>query len=252
MQDLIRLMEKYQPGVSSGMVPASNDDIRHLEASAGPLPGAYVRFLQAMGKSTGEFAIHSGNADLSSDGLAKMPRIFVWLKGSNLLYIGQDNSPDASDYFLDRGHPSGLDDCWVVQMSLNPPVNVQNAFKAHIGIEEMLYYEAFDSIRLPLLPHHAELTHSTDGDPAHWPKARAVNELAERLGFERIPPAQRCALYERGDAALLLYQKPDSPLFRFKLAARDASDVIQLAETFVRELGVTVSRKFVFELVQDD
>ena len=86
------------------------------------------------------------------------------------------------------------------------------------------------------MSHHAEFSRSTSGDVSQWQVENAC-ALAERLGFERVPPATYCALYERGDAALLLYRPPYSNDFQFILAADEDVEFTRLSGTFGLETG---------------
>jgi hypothetical protein len=245
MQDLVDLLEKYASGISATFVSTKEDDIKRIEATAGPLPGAYVRFLRTMGASMGDFEIDHGNADLGSDGNWDAPEEIRWLKDSPCVYIGQDNSPDGLDYFLDRSKPHGEDDCMVVQLPLQGGAP---RCEVYSGLEEMLYYNVYESVRLPLLPYHAKfLDHQMPEDVSRWPRPDDVCALAARLGFERIRPATRCALYERGDASLLLYQNPSVPAFQFVLATDDRAELDRMAPLFLKETGEAECDKFVVE-----
>lgn len=236
MQDLVKLLEKYESGISVTFVPTPKSEIARIEAAAGPLPGAYVRFLATMGTSTGDFQIGHGAADLRSRDIWEMPDQLPWLAGTPYLYIGQDNGPDGLDYFLDRSKPHGRDDCMVVQMPLE---GGEMKCLVHAGLEEMLYYEAYAGVRLPLLPHRLGFRSSAADGASRGPTPESICAMAERLGFQRVPPATRCALYERGDAALLLYQNPELPAFRFTLAASDQAELDRLAQAFSNQAGVT-------------
>jgi hypothetical protein len=65
-----------------------------------------------------------------------------------------------------------------------------------------------------------------------------VPALAEENGFKRIPPAKHCALFERGDAALLLYRHPTQPTFSFSLGGEDAAELERLARDFEARTGL--------------
>ena len=241
MQELVALMEKYQPGISASFVPTPEDDIAKMVAIAGPLPGAYLRFLRTMGASTGDFKIDMGNADWKTDEMWLVYEAFPWLQeGGRFVYIGQDNSPSAGDWFLDRRAPSGEDDCLVVSMTLEQDLDATQAEERHIGLEELLYYEAFYGLRLPQFEHHRQLRQVREGAAATWPRPEAVCALAEKLGFQRIPRVAHSALYERGDAALLLYRHPTKPTFSFILSGDDEKAVEAMVDEFMKIPGVLV------------
>lgn len=247
MDDLIALMERYRPGVGATLRPTPEADIARITALAGPLPGAYLRFLQTMGASTGDLEIDRGNAALSSTNIWYVHESKTWLRGSRYLYIGQDNDLSAYDYFLDRKAPHADDDCGVVRMPLQYDVEEHDVRRVHAGLEEMLYYEAFYQLRLSQFAHQRGFDQLHRGpEPARWQSPALIFSLAEDLGFRRIPPATRSALYERGDAALLLYQTPDVPAFSFIVAADDASEMGRMTEAFVGTGAVTLDPNPVF------
>ncbi|OJH39733.1 hypothetical protein BON30_16410 [Cystobacter ferrugineus] len=108
----------------------------------------------------------------------------------------------------------------------------------HAGLEEFLYYEAFKELRLPLLPYRRDFSSPEDPGVAVRYRSDLVSALAEEKGFKRIPPAERCALYERGDAGLLLYQHPTAPTFSFSLGCEDPKEMERLARDFEVRTGL--------------
>lgn len=239
MQKLALLMERWRPGITAEFKPTSEADIRKIEVVAGGLPGAYVRFLRTMGACMDPLVIDHGNADLRSREKWRVYEDQDWLAG-RFVYLGQDSGPNGSDYFLDRESPHGLDDCMVIGMPIEGPFDARYVCQIHAGLEEMLYYEAFLQFRLPLFAHHCGLVQPRVGeDPALWPQPDAFYALAEKLGFKRIPPATRSALFERGDAALLVYQTPIEPVFRAILVAETEESVYRVSTAFVDAIGVT-------------
>jgi len=238
MEELVSLMEKYSEGIASTLQPIAPADIDRLAEAFGALPGAYVRFLRTMGASTGRFQIEEGQADLKNDDNWELPEMFTWMKNSPFLYIGQDNSPNALDYFMDRTQPSGLDDCMVVNMVL---ADGSMPEALYVGLEEMLFYNVFQSLRLPQFRHHLAFSPSRISELSSRSKPEKVCAAAEALGFVRIPPATRCALYDREDAALLMYQTPKVDAFRFVLATNDPAELDRMAPLFLAELGPTMT-----------
>ena len=105
----------------------------------------------------------------------------------------------------------------------------------YVGFEEFLYYEAFKELRLPQLPFRRKFS-SPDDAVAH--RSDVVTALAEEKGFKRIPPAEHCALYERGDAALLLYRHPTQPTFSFILGCEDSEELERLRQEFETRMGL--------------
>jgi hypothetical protein len=247
MQALVKRMEAWSPGFAATLTATPEDDIKALATVAGPLPGAYLRFLRTMGASTGDLELDHGNADLRSDENWPLYDDQKWLHGSPYVYIGQDRSPNGMHYFLDRRSPHGDVDCLVVTLPLDPDLDEDRPELIHAGLEEMMYYEAFYGLRLPLFEHHRELLQPRVGtDPAQWPQPSTLCQTVERLGFQRIPPATRCALYERGDAAVLMYQRPTRPVFRVILATERADELARLTQALVDAVGLTVNPNPVF------
>lgn len=236
MKDLVDLIERFRPGYGGTVEPASDFDIEDYEAEAGALPGAYRRFLQTMGRSIGDFNVHDVDFDVGN--LVITYQVAPWIQRDQFLLIGSDRGPTGTRYFLDRGAIYGKDDCMVVTSLRHPTLPVDPLDQLHAGLEEFLYVEAYRTIRLPLFAQQAELAPTplvTD------PRATAANvcAVAERLGFERVPPAQRCALYERGDAALVLYRRPTSDAFSFRIGAKEPDEFSRLMTTFQDAVGVS-------------
>ena len=149
----------------------------------------------------------------------------------SLPVVANDDSLTSDwDYFLDRTVPHARDDARVVRIRQDPDFDPDKHMLCFAGLEEMLYYNAYATIRLPLLAYKIGLTRPSNEDRARNCRVEVACALAEELKFKRIPPATRCALYERGDAAILLYQHPVEPGFLSSLAGDDAREVARLAE----------------------
>jgi hypothetical protein len=236
MQALVEFIEKYRPGFSEELVPADELDIALLEEYAGPLPGAYLRFLQTMGTSTGEFAF--AEASFSIDGTIMTYQAEPWLRQGRFISVAGDNGLSDWDYFLDRSRPHGADDCMLVRMPLEEGFPPEASRPEHAGLEEFLYYEAFKALRLPLLPYRRHFSSPEDPGADVRYRSDIVSALAEEKGFKRIPPAEHCALYERGDAGLLLYRHPTKPSFSFSLGCEDPAEMERLVREFEARTGL--------------
>ncbi len=116
MNVLVDFIERYRPGFSAEIIPADSISIALLEKRAGPLPGAYVRFLRTMGQSMGGADI--GDAYFGIDGNIGTYRAMPWLKRERYLLVAGDEGLSEWDYFMDRARPHGEDDCMVVRMPL--------------------------------------------------------------------------------------------------------------------------------------
>ncbi|GEL73176.1 SMI1/KNR4 family protein [Myxococcus virescens] len=233
MKSLVEFIENYRPGFSSEIVPADEIDIALLEKKAGSLPGAYRRFLESMGASMGDLEL--AEASFSIDGTLDVYNAKTWLQHGRYIPVAGDNGPSSFDWFLDRSSPHGLDDCLVVRRPLAKNYPPEASSPQYVGLEEFLYCEAFKELRLPQLPFRRKFS-SPDDAVAH--RSDAVTALAEEKGFKRIPPAEHCALYERGDAALLLYRHPTQPTFSFILGCEDSEELERLRQEFETRTGL--------------
>jgi hypothetical protein len=89
-----------------------------------------------------------------------------------------------------------------------------------------------------LLSHRWEFSSPEDSTASARYRPDLVSSLAEQHGFRRLPPATHCALYERGDAALLLYRHPIEPTFSFTLGCDDPAEMQRLARDFESHTGL--------------
>ncbi|WP_223753421.1 hypothetical protein [Myxococcus sp. RHSTA-1-4] len=240
MKALVEFIEKYRPGFSEEVVPADELAIAHMEKYAGPLPGAYRRFLQTMGASMG--GLELAEADFAIEGNIGTYLVMDWPQRERYIYVAGDDGLAGWDYFLDRTRPHGADDCMLVRMPLDENFPPEASRPKHVGLEEFLYYSAFKELRLPLLPHRWEFSSPEDPKAAAQYRADLVPALAEEQGFQRLPPAEHCALYERGDAGLLLYRHPTEPTFSFSLGCEDPVEMERLARDFEARTGLKGKR----------
>ncbi|WP_239014588.1 SMI1/KNR4 family protein [Archangium violaceum] len=236
MRAFVEFVEKYRPGFSKEIVPADEIDIAILEKKAGPLPGAYRRFLETMGASMGELEL--AEASFSIDGALDVYSSKTWLQHGRYIPVAGDNGPSSFDWFLDRSNPHGPDDCLVVRRALEKNYPPEASSPKYVGLEEFLYYEAFKELRLPQLPFRRKFSSPEDVKAAAEYRSDAITKLAEERGFMRISPVEHCALYERGDAALLLYRHPTRPTFSFILGCEDSAEMERLARDFEARTGL--------------
>lgn len=236
MKALVEFIEQYRPGFSRKIAPAGEPALAVLEDLAGPLPGTYRRFLRTMGESMGDLELAEANFSISGKIGAYIT--MEWLQHGRYIRVAQDLGPDGWDYFLDRSSPHGVDDCMLVRRLLSKNYPPEGSHPKHVGLEEFLYYEAFKALRLPLLPYRRSFS-SPEGPGADARyRADLVSALAEEKGFKRIPPAEHCALYERGDAGLLLYRHPTKPSFSFTLGCEDPVEMERLVREFEARTGL--------------
>ena len=193
-----------------------------------------MRFLETMGQSIGDFDVHDLNLNVQD--MLFTYRVVPWMVRDKYLRIAGDRGPAGVSYFMDRSRPYGKDDCMIVTM-LDPRVNRDQCDRLHAGLEEFLYVEAYRTVRLPLFDHQVELAIPALS-MALTGKFDQVCDTAEKLGFVWLPPARRCALYERGDAAMVLYRDPVTEDFSFRLASSDLDELSRMIAIFRDATGV--------------
>ena len=235
MKAFVEFVEKYRPGFLQEIVSADEAEIEVLEDYAGPLPNIYRRFLETMGESMGGLEI--AEASFSVEGVLNVYVAKTWLQRGRYIPVAGDNGPSSFDWFLDLAHPHGADDCLVVRRALEKNYPPEASSPQYVGLEEFLYYEAFKELRLPQLPFRLRFSTPDDAAAAARYRSDLVTALAEEKGFKRLPPAEHCALYERGDAALLLYRHPTQPTFSFILGCEDSAEMERLAQEFETRTG---------------
>jgi len=175
MRALVEFIEQYRPGFSKEIMPANEIRIAVLEDLAGPLPGAYRRFLQTMGESMGDLELAEANFSIS--GITGVYIAMDWLRLGRYIRVAEDEGLDGWDYFLDRSSPHGADDCMLVRRQLSKNYPPEGSHPKHVGLEEFLYYEAFKALRLPLLPHRRNFSSPEDpGAAARRPDSLSVEE----------------------------------------------------------------------------
>src|SRR3954451_19164934 len=156
MRALVKLIDRYRPGFADAVQPARADLIEELEQLAGPLTGAYQRFLATMGSDMADFA--PLGADFDAEDRLLNYQLNDALQGSTPLLVAAGGPLEpGGNLFLDRSEPYGEDDCLLVVVPRGYPLRLVERTPLHIGLEEFLYVEAYRDIRLPLLPARAEL-----------------------------------------------------------------------------------------------
>ena len=238
MRALVQLIDRYRPGFAAAVVPAQEDIVEQLEELAGPLPGAYRRFLATMGSGMDGF--WPLDADFDVEDRLLNYQLNPNLRGSPHLLVaaGGPLEPGGSLY-LDRSHPSALDDCMLVVMPPGDPHALDQRQPLHAGLEEFLYVEAYRDVRLAAFPSRNELIPMLDAEPYEATIGKVL-ELSQELGFERVPPVVSCALLERGDAALVLYRPPDSDDFSFQLGAAEPRELRRLTDLYCSQMPLRV------------
>ena len=236
MNAFVEFVAHYRPDFANEIVPADEAEIDLLENLAGPLPGAYRRVLNTMGGSMGDF--EPCEASFEIDGNIGTYNHFAWLRRRRFILVGGDTPLSDWYTFMDRAHPHGDDDCMIVRMPLVEAFPTEDNEAVFVGLEELLYYAAFESLRMSQFKRrlYFGVTRFDPTPPAA--SAKAVCALAEQLGFRRVAPTPRCALYDRGDAALLLHQHPIEPTYEFWVHSDDDAELGGLKTAFDNLTGL--------------
>jgi hypothetical protein len=232
MKALIEFIERYYPNFSKELIPADEFDIALLEEYTGPLPSTYYQFLQMMGTSMG--SVDLAQTNFSIEGKIMTYQAKPWLRNGRYIFIASDNGLDGWDYFLDRSHALGTYDCLLVRMLLVPDFPLEAILPIYISLKEFLYCEAFKSFCLAFLPHCKYFSLPDNAIRSIGYYQNIIHTLAEEKGFSHLPYVEHCALYERDDTALFLYQHPLSNTLSFSLGGKDAKEI----EHFVYDLEV--------------
>jgi hypothetical protein len=164
-----------------------------------------------MGRSSGDWDFSPALLDVPAlfEAHAALLAANGWM--SPFLLVGIDPTAASQHVFLDRGAPSGDGDAMVVRMR---PGHEAHRTPLYVGLVEMLHVEAFRGVRLPQLAHVQQRpVLDFDATCAH----------AGALGLERLPGTTRCALFDRGDAALLVERSPRSEKASLTVGAVDAA-----------------------------
>src|SRR5262249_38509221 len=110
-----------------------------MSAAAGPLPGAYVRFLETAGRSIGDLDVHDLNFNVEK--MLLIYQVAPWVTRDHLVRIAGDRGGTGTSYYMDRTRPYGADDCMIVTM-VDPANPRERSEPLQAGLEEFLYVEA--------------------------------------------------------------------------------------------------------------
>lgn len=221
MQPLVAMIERYKPGFRDAIVPADPEMVSDLEELTGPLPGAYRRFLSTMGQSTDGF--YPGGADFTVEDRLANYQLESSLSGSYYLLVGAGGPLEpGGDLYMDRSRPYGDDDCELALAPFGPTLDESTCVPFQAGLEEFLYIDAFRRFRLPLLGASSRLAPALEAEGDETVIDRLLT-AAELVGFKRVGPVQRSALFERGDAAMVMNRNPRSSQFQLEVRAADRS-----------------------------
>jgi hypothetical protein len=230
MDDLLTLIERYAPGYRARIRGAAWWWIDDLEANLGrPLPAAYREFVEAMGADGGPLL--AGLRNYQTNKIAELYKDLAFMPPRRFLFVFGDDTPDAPEHFfldLERPTDDGAD-AEVVRF----PLDDDGSARTHrfVSLRELLFVLAMRNIALPGFPWRAEYL----DEPRHGPEreptgAEAFAALFGKLGFRRLAFPRRCALFERDDAVIELYNLPDRPGCSFRVGFREQGELRRLAE----------------------
>ncbi len=236
MTAFVDFVARYRPEFTNEITPADEFEIELLEDLAGPLPGAYRRFLNAMGGGMGE--LEPREAFLEIGGTIATYDHAPWLKRRRYVLIASDLGLSDWYYFMDRSRPHGEDDYLVVRMPIDEDFPPDASEPTFVGLEEFLYYGTFETLRMSQFKQRLHFEVSEFNPQPLTSPPEGVCALAEQHRFRRVAPTQRCALYDRGDAALLLYQHPIEPTYEFWVHCDDEVELGRLKIAFENLTGM--------------
>ncbi|WP_437992735.1 hypothetical protein [Sorangium sp. So ce145] len=219
MEELLSLLDRYAPGYRGRVQGVYGWRLDEIEDRFGrPCPGFYRAFALAMGAEGGPLL--EGLHEYHPSKIADLYALAPWMPPRRFLYVFGDASPDGQHYFLDLDAPSEAEDCHVVRFPFGEQTWTTRLTRRFVSLREMLFVLAMTNVHLPIFPHRAEYL-STGGPAGAPPRAEDVAVILERLGFTRLPYPRRCLLFERHDAGILLYRRPDDPGFSLRVGFLD-------------------------------
>jgi len=236
MDAFVEFVAQYRPEFKDEIVAADEAEIDLLESLAGPLPGAYRLFLSTMGESMGDF--EPCEAFFEIGGTIGTYNHAPWLKHRQYVLVAGDLGLTDWYYFMDRTRPHGADDCMIVRMPIDEGFPTEKSEPTFASLEEFLYYGAFESLRMSELKKRLHFELDTFNPKPLTAPAEGVCALAEEHGFRRVAPTPRCALYDRGEAALLLHQHPIEPIYSFRIHCDDSDELTRLKSAFEDLTGI--------------
>jgi len=230
MKDLVALIEQYRPGFASGLAPATDQALGALLRRAGPIPGAYLRFLQTMGGKPNALQLESVHLGIHEALKAHLGRPL--LRDARFMYLAHDRGDDVLEYWMDREAPVGEDDCViVVGESESESAIVRKPFPA--SLEDFLHFHAFVDHVVPSFEHsqwgYLPRHHSPDA------VGLALN-VPLTIGFTRRARPLHNAIFQREGAAIAIRRDPHG-FVGIYLAAHDKDELGTLAAAFSAASG---------------
>lgn len=236
LQDLIALVERYEPGYSRKIKGAQPAEIQQLEQLVGrPLPSCYREFLVLMGRDMGSLQIEEVNFQI--DRVIKFYASGHWTPPEGYILFGVEKGDPCLDYYLECMAPQA-EDCPVVRFPsegefsreeyfypLDP--SLKDFLLAHAFSEKRMEAFSFDKL---LKPSHRERPGSNlVTRPSEI--ARLINERARSLGFEPMPQSSVVYhFFDHEDAALFMRLDESSSSLGLTIAARTAAGLARISD----------------------
>ena len=246
VDDFVDACARYEDGFAEKLVPASDDDLRRLEALVpAPLPPEYRAFLKRMGRTPAgtlggflkdtEFGIEASEAFYQNPPVpVPADAVYVWTVHVDApMFLPFAKRGDSRPLLLFS---------WPVDPDTGafiPTSPVETVIST--SLLEYLYKQAFTWLRVPHFEIHSELqepfVEQKESGKALQSR-RAFETLALRLGFRPVPfVIGDVAIFERPDAALRLYSATVAPDLMY-VDADDALEHARLCEIVSDTLGV--------------
>jgi len=233
IDDFIRYASQWNPAFMSGIRGATPEEVSRLEQLAGiNLPAEYGEFLMRMGHE-------SGKLGLDMDATADITDVIEFYEGC----IGDtDFSFPASCVLLVTGRIAN--DIYV-EFSGEPRVVYVESGEV-VGVHadsftKFLYRCAFDSLRMPTLPHSASLT-SSFAQVGHKNVLNEGRRIAQDLGFTEewfSDSIEVCGTSADSCIAITQFAKQGLTV---SVSSRKLREIMRVGWKFKKELGLEVDR----------
>jgi hypothetical protein len=238
VRSVVDFLSGYDPSILERIEPADPSHVDIIDLTAGPLPTAYLDFLETMGGSTGP--IDFGTAILSARAMAMAYGTMSWLERSRYLRVGGDRGDLSLSFYLDlESAPDNAPDFSLVRLPFEKEYERHTPIAYHASLEEFLAFSGFYSIRMGQLPMQGSFStkHATRS-PAQPSAADTIAHL-EAAGFVRTGPTVRCAIYERDDdVAAMIHRHPVSSHFVITFGCSEEPTLEGLAIRLRDSLGL--------------
>lgn len=236
LQDLIQLVERYEPRYSQKIRGATLEELQRLEQWVGrSLPACYREFLALMGKDMAGLEVEGVHLEI--DRITGFYSSGHWQPPSGYILFGIQEDDPYLDYYLDCTS-SADSDCPVVRFPSEGEFSKEEYFyPIDPSLKDFLLSLAFSAKRMELFDHERVFTPSTSSLPrAGLISTRAeivhlIGERALQLGFERVAPtAQAYRFYDHPEAAIYMRFDEGTGNLALTLATQKARDLERIGD----------------------